>query len=133
MRLVSRSLGGDWPHPPHVRRRGERTHFPNVPRRRTQQQLTYRDLDTVDEIDPQALLFQLANHLDHQKFQVTRTENSIIVGRPDVDITLTIRCSPRASDEGRWWFIADIGVPLGQAERLYDAAMAIKTQFSPSP
>lgn len=80
--------------------------------------------------EQQAYLYQLAQQLRAHGFNVAF---GIVVTEPTSGAHLSAICGPRPDDDDRTWFFSAPAAPLAEAERVIDAAMAIKSQLrSPS-
>ena len=85
------------------------------------------------EDDPRRLaIWQLAQTLTAHRLPAEVAESEpvlVVAGSPEEGTrTLTVRCDPRASDEGRLWFSFLDGSeprPLAEASRLADAMVHI--------
>lgn len=82
-------------------------------------------------MDDHSHLAALARYLDYHQFEVDLHEDHIVVTGREAALTLTIRCRPRESDEGRQWFFAEAGTPIAEAEQVVNAVMVVKGHLRP--
>jgi hypothetical protein len=82
---------------------------------------------------PTARLAALAMHLGTRGLDIDATpEGGLIArdpGRPDT--THTITCRPRPDDADRLWFYVSADTPIAEADRIFDAAVAICGLLTP--
>jgi hypothetical protein len=80
---------------------------------------------------PTARLAALAMHLGTRGLDVDATREGLIVRDPDrPDTTQAITCRPRPDDAHRLWFFTT-DTPIAEADRVFEAAVAIHALFTP--
>jgi hypothetical protein len=88
---------------------------------------------TYHEFGPRlarAHLAALAGYLRGQRLRAEDAETGVLVSDPDrPDVGMLVTCNPRPSDRDRMWLWAPGGVPLAEADRIADAALAIRARL----
>ncbi|MGH3389302.1 MAG: hypothetical protein ACRDOO_10540 [Actinomadura sp.] len=81
---------------------------------------------------PTARLAALAMHLGTRGLDVDVTLKGLVARDPDRPCAVhTITCRPRPDDAGRLWFFTGTDTPIAEADRIFEAAVAIRGLLAP--
>lgn len=92
----------------------------------------------ADRTTSESRLAALGAHLGARGLIVNLTARGLYVQNPEVSGCCdaakhpadTITCRPRPDDGGRMWFFTSWGAPIAEADRITEAALAVRSNLS---